>query len=95
MSTCGHCFCLLIDRGQLFHYIKCYRLPYHGAILNVQGKLYDKGLTAFDKNNIESMKKGRKLAVEACIEMTLELLTKSLSVEVKKFVLFNGIGMPL
>ena len=54
---------LSLVRGQLFHCIKCYHLPYHGAILNVQGKLYDKGLTAFDKNNVESMKKGRKLAV--------------------------------
>ena len=86
---------LSLVRGQLFHYIKRYHLPYHRAILNVQAKLYDKGLTAFDKNNIEKMKKGRKLAVEACIEMTLELLTKSLSVKVKKFVLFNGIGMSL
>ena len=86
---------LSLIRGQLFHYIKHYHLPYHRAILNVQAKLYDKGLTAFDKNNIEGINKGRKLAVEACIEMTLELLTKSLSDKIKIFVLYNGIGLSL
>ena len=86
---------LSLIRGQLFYYIKCYHLPYHKAILNVQGKLYNKGLTAFDKNNIENINKGRKLAVEACIEMTLELLTKSLSDKIKMFIFYNGIGMSI
>ena len=86
---------LSLIRGQLFHHIKRYHLHYHKAILDVQGKLYNKGLTAFDKNNIESINKGRKLAVEACIEMSLELLSKSLSDNIKTFVLFNGIGMSL
>ena len=86
---------LSLVRGQLLHYIKHYHLPYHKAIQNVQGKLYNKGLTAFDKSNIESINKSRKLAVEACIEMTLELLTKSVSDKVKIFVLCNGIGMSL
>ena len=86
---------LSLIRGQLFHYIKHYHLPYHGAILNVQGKLYDKGLTAFDKKNVESINEGHKLTVEACIEMTLELLSKSLSDKIKMFILFNGIGISL
>ena len=86
---------LSLVRGQLYHYIKHYHLPYHKAIQNVQGKLYNKGLTAFDKNNIESINKGRKLAVEACIEMTLELLTKSVSDKIKTFILYNGIGVSL
>ena len=85
---------LSLVRGQLYHYIKHYHLPYHKAIQNVQGKLYNKGLTAFDKN-IESINKGRKLAVEACIEMTLELLPKSLSDKIKIFILCNGIGVSL
>ena len=86
---------LSLVRGQLYHYIKYYHLPYHKAIQNVQGKLYNKGLTAFDKNNIKNMNKGRKLAVEACIEMTLELLTKSVSDKIKTFILYNGIGVSL
>ena len=78
---------LSLVRGQLYHYIKYYYLPYHKAIQNVQYKLYNKGLTAFDKN-IESINKGRKLAVKACIEMTLELLPKSLSNKIKMFILY-------
>ena len=85
---------LSLVRGQLFHYIKHYHLSYHEAIQNVQRKLYNKGLTAFDKN-IESINKGRKLAVEACIEMTLELLPKPLSDKIKIFILYNGIGVSL
>ena len=95
MSTCGHCFCPLSCRGQLSHNLKQYHLSYHQAIQNVQAKLHHKGLTAFDKNNIETMKKGRKLAVKACIEITLELLTKSLSDKIKILILYIGIGTSL
>ena len=85
---------LSLVRRQLYHYIKHYHFLYHKAIQNVKGKLYNKGLTAFDKN-IASINKGRKLAVEACIEMTLELLPKSLSGKIKTFILYNGIGVSL
>ena len=58
----------------------------------IQAKLNSKGLTAFDKNNIETINKSRKYAVKACIEMTLELITKSLSNKIKTSVLWTGIG---
>ena len=86
---------LSLIRGQLSHNLKQYHLSYHKAIQNVQAKLHHKGLTAFDKNNIETMKKGRKLAVKACIEITLELLTKSLSDKIKTLILYIGIGTSL
>ena len=86
---------LSLIRGQLSHNLKQYHLSYHKAIQNVQAKLHHKGLTAFDKNNIETVKKGRKLAVKACIEITLELLTKSLSDKIKTLLLFIGIGTSL
>ena len=86
---------LSLIRGQLCHNLKQYHLSYHKAIQNVQAKLHHKGLTAFDKNNIETVKKGRKLAVKACIEITLELLTKSLSDKIKTLILFIGIGTSL
>ena len=86
---------LSLIRGQLSHNLKQRHLTYHKAIQNVQAKLHHKGLTAFDKNNIETVKKGRKLAVEACIEITLELLTKSLSDKVKSLILYTGIGTSL
>ena len=86
---------LSLIRGQLSHYLKQYHLSYHKAIQNVQTKLHHKGLTAFDKNNIETINKSRKLAVKACIEMTLGLLTKSLSDKIKSLILYTGIGTSL
>ena len=86
---------LSLIRGHLSHNLKQYHLPYHKAIQNVQAKLHHKGLTAFDKNNIDTVKKGRKLAVNACIEITLEILTKSLSDKIKMLIFENGIGTSL
>ena len=83
---------LSLIRGLLYHNLNQYHLSYHKAIQNVQAKLHYKGLTAFDKNYIEIVNKGRKLAVKACIETTLELLTKSLSDKMKSLVLSTGIG---
>ena len=64
---------LSLIRGQLSHNLKQYHLSYHNAIQNVQDKLHHKGLTAFDMNNTT---KSRKLAVKACIEVTLEFTNK-------------------
>ena len=83
---------LSLIRGQLSHNLKQYHLSYHNAIQNVQFKLRDKGITAFDKNNIKAINKSRNIAVKACIEMTLELLTKSLSDKIKSLILYTGIG---
>ena len=86
---------LSLIRGQLSHNLKQYHLSYHKAIQNVQAKLHHKGLTAFDKNNIQAINKSRNLAVKACIEITLELLAKSLSDKIKSLVLWTGIGTSL
>ena len=86
---------LSLIKGHLSHNLKQYHLPYHKAIQNVQAKLHHKGLTAFDKNNIDTVKKGHKLAVKACIEITLEILTKSLSDKIKMLIFKNGIGTSL
>ena len=86
---------LSLIRGQLSHNLKQYHLSYHEAIQNLHTKLHHKGLTAFDKNNITTINKFRKVAVKACIEMTLELLTKSLSDKIKTLILWTGIGTSL
>ena len=86
---------LSLIKGQLTHNLKQYHMSYHKAIQNVQAKLHDKGLTALDKNIIERKTKGRKLAVKACIDITLELLTKSLSDKFKSLILYTGIGASL
>ena len=96
ISQYVHLWPLLLSliRGQLSHNLKQYHLSYHKAIQNVQAKLHHKGLTT-DKINIETVKKGRKLAVKACIEITLELLTKSMLDKIKILILFTGIGTSL
>ena len=81
----------LITR-QLFHCLKQRQFSYHRAIQNIQVKLRDKGLTAFDKNNIEAISKSRKVAVKACIEITLESLSKSITDKLKTLILQTGIG---
>ena len=86
---------LSLIKGQLSHNLKQYHWSYHKAIQNVQAKLHDKGLTALDKNIIERKNKGRKLAVKACIDITLELLTKLLSDKFKSLILYTGIGASL
>ena len=85
---------LSLIRGQLFCSLKQH-LSYSNAIQNVQAKLHRKGLTAFDKNNIEAINKSRELAVKACIEITLELLTESSKNKVKTLILWTGIGTSL
>ena len=86
---------LSLIRGQLSHNLKQHHLSYHKAIQNVQAKLHHKGLAALDKNNIETVKKGRILAVKACIEITLELLTTPLSDKLKLLIIWTGIGTSL
>ena len=84
---------LSLIRGQLSHYyLQKHHLSYCQAIQNVKVKLHHKGLTAFDKNNIETVEKSRNVAVKACIETTLGLLIKSLLDRIKLLILCYGIG---
>ena len=85
---------LSLVKGQLSHYLKLYHLSYHRAIENVQTTLHDKGLTSFDKNTSENSR-SRRFAVKACIELTLQLLTKPLSDKIKILILWTGIGTSL
>jgi len=86
---------LSLVRGQLSHNLKLHQSSYHDAVKSVKTKLHDRGLTAFDKNNLEDVKRSRKYAVRVCIDVTLELLTKSLSDKIKSLILYTGIGTSL
>ena len=87
ISQDAHQWPLLLSliRGQLSHFLKQYHLRYHKAIQDVQARLHHKGLTAFNRN----------LAVKACIEVTLGLLSKSLSNNIKTLIMWTGIGTSL
>ena len=77
---------LNLVRGQLYIHCTALKESTKVAILNVQQKLQDKGLTAFDPRHIK-----KENAVKASINATLELLSDK-----EKYVLFHivsGIGL--
>ena len=80
---------LSLVKGQLLHHIKYLKSTYLEAIKCMKGKLFDKGLVAFDKNNIT---RTHRFAVKACIDVTLESLTKASSAKMKSLIIWNGIG---
>jgi len=86
---------LALVKGQLSHSIKQCHMPCHEAIENLKVRLYDKGLTAFDKNNVGNILRSRKYAVKVCIEATLSLLSETLLSKVTRLVLYTGIGTSL
>ncbi|XP_065894609.1 uncharacterized protein [Dysidea avara] len=83
---------LSLVRGQLLHALKHHKLCNHKAIKQMQDKSHYKGLTAFDKNNIEG---SRKYAARVCLDVTLELLSQTLSDKLKSLILWTGIGTSL
>ena len=83
---------LSLIRGQLSRNLKLHTSSYHKAVQNVQSRLHYKGLTAFDKGNIE---RSRKRAASICIDLTLELLTKAQINKLQTLILWTGIGTSL
>jgi len=83
---------LSLVRGQLNQNMKQHGFNSHRAIQFVRAKLQDKGLTAFDRNNIG---KSRKYAVRVCINVTLDLLSQALSDKLKALILWTGLGTAL
>ena len=79
-----HCWPLLLNlvHGQLYYHCIEWNEPPQDAILKVQQKLFDKGLTAFDPE--DQLEASRENAVKASITASLELLAKN-----EEIVLFN------
>ena len=80
---------LCLVRGQLKHHLKL-NISVEKAIETVQHKLRDRGLTAFDKSNIESVKIYKSVSIY--IESTLELLPEAALNRFITLILFTGIG---
>ncbi|XP_065894258.1 uncharacterized protein [Dysidea avara] len=83
---------LSLIRGQFSYYLKRNHSQHKEAIQFIKNKLHEKGLSAFDKNNID---RSRKHAVKICINVTLELLSKSASDKMKTLILWTGVGTSL
>ena len=81
---------LCLVRGQLNHNLKL-NIHVHKAIENVQCKLRERGLTAFDKSDVESASKLLK-SVGIYIKSTLELLPEAVLNKFVTLILFTGIG---
>ena len=82
---------LCLIRGQLNHH-----LNQHGqvntVIKSIQDTLHERGLTAFDKTDVESLTKFRSKSVSICIDTTLELLPKDILDKYITLILYTGIG---
>ena len=79
---------LCLIRGQLRHH-QTQNVHVHKAVKNIQDKLHNRGLTAFDKSDPEKL---RGQSVSICIETTLELLPKEILDKYITLILFTGIG---
>ena len=79
-----HCWPLLLNlvHGQLYCHCVEWNEPPQDAILKVQQKLFDKGLTAFDPE--DQIEVSRENAVRASITASLELVAKN-----EEIILFN------
>ena len=80
---------LCLVRGQLNHHLKL-NINVHKAIETVQRRLRDRGLTAFDKSDVESAKNYKSVSIY--IESTTELLSEAALNRFITLILFTGIG---
>ena len=83
---------LSLISGHLFHYCKVCHLCCHEAIQAIKYKLYKNGLTSFDIYNFGVCPQDRSKSVNACIKLTLELLSDDVLKKLYTLILFTGIG---
>ena len=82
---------LCLIRGQLNHHLKLHG-QVNTVVKSIQDKLHERGLTAFDKSDVESLNKFRSKSVSICIDTTLELLPKDILDKYITLILYTGIG---
>ena len=82
---------LFLVRGHINRNQQLYRHSFEKTIQEVQIDLYRNGLTAFDKNCLEPSK-GRKFAIKACIEVSLDFLESHEKDKLIMLILYTGIG---
>ena len=82
---------LCLIRGQLNHHLKLHG-QVNTVVKSIQDTLHERGLTAFDKTDVESLTKFRSTSVSICIDTTLELLPKDILDKYITLILYTGIG---
>ena len=84
---------LFLVRGHIKRNQQLYGYSFEKNIEKVKLQLYRNGLTAFDENCLgRSTGTGRKFAIKACIEVSLDLLTPQQKDKLIAFLLYTGIG---
>jgi len=93
----AHMWPLLLSlvRGQLFHNLTRKGHHSHKAINQVRIKFNNIGLMGFDKKDCKDSEKSRQYTISARLQVTMGLLTKSLSDKLKSLILYTGIGSSL
>ena len=82
---------LFLVRGHINRSRQLYRYSFEKTIQEVQIELYRSGLTAFDKNCLDQSK-GRRFAIKACIEVSLDFLESHEKDKLIMLILYTGIG---
>ena len=82
---------LFLVRGHIWRNQRLYSHSFEKTIQEVQIELYRNGLTAFDKNCFEKSK-GRKVAIKACVEVSLDFLLSQEKDRLITLILYTGIG---
>ena len=93
---------LFLVRGHIKCKQKLYRrLAFERIIQDIQGELYKNGLIAFDSNydfddkskdQRVAKSKGRRYAIKACVELSLDFLQKEDKDKLITLILYTGIG---
>ena len=82
---------LFLVRGHIKRNQNLYSHSFEKTIKEVQSGLYKNGLTAFDKNYFDKSK-GRKVAIKACVEVSLDFLQAEEKDRLITLILYTGIG---
>ena len=90
---------LFLVRGHIKCKQKLYTHSFERIIQDIQGELYKNGLIAFDYNFDDKSKdqriaksRGRKYAIKACVELSLDFLQKEEKDKLITLILYTGIG---
>ena len=82
---------LFLVRGHIKRNQQLYSHSFEKTIQQVQIELYRNGLTTFDKNYFDKSK-GRKFAIKACVEVSLDFLQPGEKDKLITLILYTGIG---
>ena len=82
---------LFLVRGHIKRNQQLYSHSFENTIQEVQIELYRNGLTTFDKNYFDKSK-GRKFAIKACVEVSLDFLRPEEKDKLITLILYTGIG---